>query len=128
MATKECPVHPSVKQWLLEARETDTILVQRSLRNSARVLRNAAAEKTVEMERMGANIGQLASLISGLKEKETFETGETDNGLVHCGQVVGLIKDIPSVKELIDRIVDEAKEIRQRLSAPGIYRPVRNLA
>ena len=126
MVTKECPMHPKVKERLLEAREMDTMLVQRSLRNSARVLKNAASEKTAEMEKRGASLEELAPVISGLKEKEIFETGELDIGILHCGEVVGLIKDLPSVKEVIDRIVSEAKEIQQRLSSEGLFQPLRN--
>ena len=126
MVTAECPMHPKVKERLLEAREMDTMLVQRSLRNSARVLKNAASEKTAEMEKRGTSLEELAPVISGLKEKEIFETGELDVGILHCGEVVGLIRDIPSVKEVIDRIITGAQEIRQRLGAEGLFQPLRN--
>ncbi|MBM3141490.1 MAG: nitronate monooxygenase [Chloroflexi bacterium] len=116
MATKESPLHARVKEWLTQCSETDTLLVLRSLRNTARVLRNNVAQQVIEMEQQGAKLEELAPLISGQGEKKVFETGELEKGLVHCGQSVGLIRDIPTVKELIDRIVAEAEEIMRRLA------------
>jgi nitronate monooxygenase len=116
MATRESPIHPTVKEWLVQSSERDTLLVLRSLRNTARVLRNAMAQNVTEMEQQGAKLEELAPLISGRGEKEVFETGELEKGLVHCGQSVGLIRDIPTVKELIDRIAAEAEEITRRLA------------
>lgn len=116
MATQEAPVHPKVKELLVQSSERDTMLIQRSLRNTARVLRNPVAEKVTEMEKQGATLEDLAPLISGSRGKEVLETGELDQGLLACGQVVGLIHHIPTVKEIIDTIVSEAKEIvKQRL-------------
>jgi nitronate monooxygenase len=74
------------------------------------------AQNVTEMEQQGAKLEELAPLISGRGEKEVFETGELEKGLVHCGQSVGLIRDIPTVKELIDRIAAEAEEITRRLA------------
>ena len=115
VATEEAPVHPKVKEWFLRASERDTMLVQRSLKNTGRVLRNPIAEKVAEMESRGAKLEDLAPLISGLRGKRLLETGELDYGLQSCGQVVGLIHDIPTVREVIDRIVKGAKEIIERL-------------
>ncbi len=125
LVTQESPVHPQVKQFLVQSSERDTMLVQRSLRNTARVLKNKVAEKVSQMEKEGATLEQLAPLISGQKEKEIFETGEIERGLLHCGQVVGHIRDIPTVKELIEKIISEAEEIMSRMSAQGIFRPLR---
>ncbi len=115
VATEEAPVHPKVKEWFLRASERDTMLVQRSLKNTGRVLRNPIAEKVAEMESRGAKLEDLAPLISGLRGKRLLETGELDYGLQSCGQVVGLIHDIPTVREVIDRIVKGAEEIIERL-------------
>lgn len=115
MASKESPVHPKVKQWLIEAKETDTVLIQQSIRNTARVVRNKPAEKTLEMEQEGASLEELLPVISGLKEKELFETGDLDAGIMHCGQVGGLIQEIPTVKEIIDGVINGAKSICYRL-------------
>lgn len=125
LVTQESPVHPQVKQFLVQSSERDTMLVQRSLRNTARVLKNKVAEKVSQMEKEGATLEQLAPLISGQKEKEIFETGEIERGLLHCGQAIGHIRDIPTVKELIEKIISEAEEIMSRMSAQGIFRPLR---
>ncbi|MGA1846092.1 NAD(P)H-dependent flavin oxidoreductase [Deferribacter abyssi] len=111
VATKEAPVHENIKQILIEAKETDTMLVERSLKNTVRVLKNKHAEKILEMEKNGATLQELAPLLSGLRGLEAIKTGNADDALFACGQVVGLINDIPTVKELIDDIVNEAKKI-----------------
>ena len=113
MATQEAPVHPKVKEGLIRASERDTLLVMRSLRNTRRVLRNAVAEKVVEMEKRGATLEQMAPLLSGERGKELLQGGELDGGLQVAGQAVGFIRDIPTVKELIDSIINEAREIIQ---------------
>lgn len=109
--TSEAPVHENIKKKLLEAKETDTMLVERSLKNTVRVLRNAHAEKVLEMEKNGATLQELAPLLSGLRGLKAIQTGETDDSLFACGQAVGLVYDIPTVNELVSRIVKEAKEI-----------------
>ncbi len=111
VATKEAPAHPNIKQKLIEAKETDTILVERSLKNTLRALKNKHALKIKEMEENGATLQELAPLLSGLRGLKSLKTGETDNALFACGQVVGLIQDIPSVKELIEKIITEAENI-----------------
>ena len=113
MATQEAPIHPKVKEWLIRASERDTLLVTRSLRNTRRVLRNAVAEKVAEMEKRGATLEQMASLLSGERGRELLQSGELDRGLQTAGQVVGLVRDIPTVKELIDSIISGAREIIQ---------------
>ena len=125
MVTQECAIHPKVKEWLVQSSERDTMLVMRSLRNTERVLRNATAEKVVEMEKRSATIEELASLLSGKRGLELYETGALDRGLVACGQVVGLIHDIPTVKEAIDRIIKEAEEVVSKIGARGTFKPLR---
>src|SRR4030042_1957321 len=125
MATQECAIHPRVKEWLVKSSERDTMCVMRSLRNTERVLRNATAEKVVEMEKRNASLEELASLLSGKKGLEVYETGALDRGLVACGQVVGLIHDIPTDKEVIDRIIKEAEEVVSKIAARGVFNPLR---
>jgi len=125
LATQEAPVHPRVKEWLVRSSERDTMLLQRSLRNTERALRNAAAEKVSEMEKQGATLEELAPLISGQRGLEVFQTGELDRGLVACGQVVGLIQHIPTVKQLIENIIHEAEDIISRLGLKTIFEPLR---
>ena len=125
LATQEAPAHPQLKEKLVQASERNTMLVQRSLRNTARVLRNAASEKVLDMEKRGATLEELAPLISGEKGLEVLETGEMDRGLVSFGQVVGLIHHIPTVKQLIEDIIHEAEEIMSRFSIEGVFQPLR---
>lgn len=119
IATKEAPVHPNVKQALLDADELDTRLVMRALRNTERVLKNKGVDELLEIEReKGARlkIEDIHEQVAGVYPKVMID-GEMDAGAWSCGMVVGLIHDIPTVKELIDRIMTEAEQIiRQRLT------------
>jgi nitronate monooxygenase len=125
MATRESLLHARVKEWLLQCSERDTLLVLRSLRNTARVLRNTVAQKVIEMEKQGAQVGELAPLISGTGEREVFETGDVEKGLVHCGQCVGLIRSTPTVKELIDQMIRDAEEVMGQLGSSEVFQPLR---
>ncbi len=111
VATKEAPAHENVKKKLVEAKETDTILVERSLKNTLRALKNKHALKIKEMEKKGATLQELAPLLSGLRGLEALQTGNLDDALFACGQVVGLIDNIPTVEELINNIISEATNI-----------------
>jgi len=111
MATKECPVHPRFKEWLLSATETDTVITQRSIRAPARSLRNEPALKVLERESKGASLEELLTVISGTNTQRVYSEGDINAGLADCGQVIGLIHDIPTVKEVIDRIIQGAEEI-----------------
>jgi nitronate monooxygenase len=111
VATKEAPAHDNVKQWLVNATETDTMYVMRSLRNTERVLRNEIAEKVVEMEGQGAGIAELAPLVTGKNGLRVLKDGETGVGLMAAGQSVGLVHDVPTVRELIDTIIGQAQQI-----------------
>jgi len=120
MATKECPVHPKFKEWMLRARENDTVILERSIRMTHRALKNRTADKVLEMEARGASLEELLPLIGGESTRKLFLEGELDAGIAHCGQIVGLINEIPTVKELIEGIVIEAKAIGKRLDSLGI--------
>ncbi|QOZ71035.1 NAD(P)H-dependent flavin oxidoreductase [Bradyrhizobium arachidis] len=119
VATKEAPVHDNVKQALVKATELDTVLVMRALRNTERVLKNKGVSELLEIEReKGASlkIDDILDQVTGVYPKVMVD-GEMDAGAWSCGMVVGLIHDIPTVKELIDRIMAEAEAIiRQRLT------------
>ncbi|MCJ9700274.1 MULTISPECIES: nitronate monooxygenase family protein [unclassified Bradyrhizobium] len=119
VATKEAPVHDNVKQALVKATELDTVLVMRALRNTERVLKNKGVSELIEIEReKGASlkIEDILDQVAGVYPKVMLE-GNMDAGAWSCGMVVGLINDIPTVKELIDRIMDGAERIiRQRLT------------
>lgn len=119
IATKEAPVHPNVKKALVEATELDTQLVMRALRNTERVLRNKGVEQLIQIEReKGATlkIDDIHDQVAGVYPKVMVD-GDMDAGAWSCGMVVGLINDVPTVKQLIDRIMMEAEQIiRQRLT------------
>ena len=119
IATKEAPVHPNVKKALVEATELDTRLVMRTLRNTERVLKNKGVDDLLEIEReKGAtlSIEDIHDQVAGVYPKVMVD-GDMDAGAWSCGMVVGLINDIPTVKELVDRIMAEAERIiRQRLT------------
>jgi len=114
MATRECPAHPKYKEWLLNSRETDTLITQRSIRAPSRNLRNGPALKVQEMESRGATLEELLTVTSGQNSTRAYFDGELEAGLVECGQVVGLIHDIPTVKEVIDGIITGAREIIEK--------------
>ena len=119
IATKEAPVHENVKLAIVAASELDTRLVMRPLRNTERVLRNAAVDRLLEKEKaLGANLKfeGIIEEVAGVYPKIMID-GTMEAGAWSCGMVAGLIHDIPSVKELIDRIMAEADAIiRQRLA------------
>jgi len=116
IATKEAPVHQNVKDAIVKATELDTRLVMRPLRNTERVMTNAAVEKILEIEReKGASLGieDIRELVGGIYPR-VMQQGEMEAGAWSCGMVAGLIHDVPSVKELIDRIMGEAEGIIRR--------------
>jgi nitronate monooxygenase len=111
VATEEAPVHMNVKRWLVDSSENQTMFVMRSLRNTERVLRNEIAEKVVEMEGGGAGIAELAPLVTGKNGLRVLKDGDIHVGLMAAGQSVGLVHDIPTVRTLIDTIIEEARQI-----------------
>ena len=119
IATKEAPVHENVKQAILAASELDTRLVMRPLRNTERVLTNSGVEKLLEKEKtLGAHIKfeDIAEEVGGVYPR-IMEEGDMEAGAWSCGMVAGLVYDIPTVQELVDRIMQEADSlIAQRLS------------
>ena len=119
IATKEAPVHENVKQALLNATELDTRLVMRPLRNTERVLNNMAVERLLKKEKsLGQDIdfSAIQDEVVGVYP-EIMLNGKMDSGVWSCGLVTGLINDVPTVKELIDRIISQAKYlINQRLA------------
>lgn len=119
IATKEAPVHDNVKKALVAASERDTRLIMRALRNTERVLNNRKVERLMEIEREkgeSLKIEDIIEEVAGIYPKVMVE-GDLDAGAWSCGMTVGLIDDVPSCKELIDRIMGGAERIiRQRLT------------
>jgi nitronate monooxygenase len=113
IATKEAPVHQNVKDTIVAASELDTRLVMRPIRNTERVLKNTAVDKIVEIEKeKGADLAieDIIELVAGVYPR-VMKEGEVDAGAWSCGMVAGLIHDIPTCKELVERIVGEAEDI-----------------
>ncbi len=119
IATQEAPVHQNVKAALVKATELDTRLIMRALRNTERVLKNKGVDKLIQIEReKGAalKIEDIHDEVAGIYPK-VMKDGDVESGAWSCGMVVGLIHDIPTVKELIDRIMAQAEDIiRSRLA------------
>jgi nitronate monooxygenase len=115
LATKECPVHPALKEKLLKAQETDTLVIQRSIGNAVRVLRNEWSEQVLKMEAQGADLESLIPFIAGKRTARAWKSGEED-AVFACGQVVGRIRDIPTIRELVTRILAEAREAQQKIA------------
>ncbi len=116
LTTKECPIHDNLKQAFIDAKETDTTLALRSVGNTHRFWNNKAVQYVIELEAEGAPLFKLIDAASGDKAEKMYKEGDIDLGVVACGQGVGLVKDIPTIKELLDRTMSEAEEIISRLN------------
>ena len=111
-ATREAPIHDNIKRALVGADENQTKLIFRTLHNTGRVLSNAVSEEVVSKERQpgGCTFEDIRPLVAGARGRAALESGEVDGGLVWAGQVVGLIHDIPTCEELIQRMVYDCLE------------------
>jgi len=116
LLTQECPMHENVKQSLLNATEGDTMLVMRSIGATHRVWGNQAAQECLALEESGAGLDEVISAVAGDKARKMFETGDITAGTISLGQGIGLIHDIPPVKELINNIMAQAKEVVGQLA------------
>ncbi len=118
LATREAPIHEDVKRRMVDATERDTALIFRTLSNTSRVFRNSVALKVLDIEAQPGqtDFNDLAPLVSGQKGRLVWEQGDIEQGVWTAGQVLGLIRDIPSCDELLTRMVNEASDlIRKRL-------------
>lgn len=113
LATKEAPVHDNMKRKIVESDERQTTLILRTLRHTGRIYRNSIAEKVLEVEaRPGeTDFADLLPLVSGERTRKVITEGNMEEGIWWAGMVMGLIHDIPTVKELVERIVTEAEKI-----------------
>lgn len=110
MCTREAPIHDHIKQALVRASERDTKLIFRTLHNTARVFKNAISEEVVAIEQRGGTFDDVRPLVLGARGKQALQTGEVDEGIVSAGMVVGLIDDVPSCAELIERMVADCRQ------------------
>jgi len=108
MLSKEAPMHEEVKRYLVGLKETETVLILRSLKNSIRVVRNEVAEQILALEAQGAGLEEIIPLAKGERGFELMQKGDLSAGILACGQVIGLLNEIPTVREIIETIVHEA--------------------
>jgi NADH:quinone reductase (non-electrogenic) len=109
MCTREAPVHDNIKQALVAASERDTNLMFRSMHNPARVLRNSVSSEVVAMQERGARFEDVQPLVAG-GVKAALRSGDVEGGIIIAGMVIGLIDDVPTCAELIERIVRDCRE------------------
>ena len=115
MASHECPASDRFKEWLIQTQATDTVHVERSQNRAYRVRRNEAVANVLEMEKKGTTMLELLPYIGGDRYKAVLFEDDVEAGVVPCGQVAGLIDEVMSVNEIIDRIISQAQDIVGRL-------------
>jgi NAD(P)H-dependent flavin oxidoreductase YrpB (nitropropane dioxygenase family) len=109
MCTVEAPIHPDVKQALVNGSERDTNLIFRTMHNTSRVFKNTVSDEVVAMEKRGAKFEEVRHLVAGARGKVAIRSGDVQGGIVSAGMVIGLIHDIPTCAELIERIVRDCR-------------------
>ncbi|MFU9031818.1 NAD(P)H-dependent flavin oxidoreductase [Rhodococcus erythropolis] len=123
MCTEESPIHRNIKEAIVAASEVDTELIFRSLRNTARVARNSISHEVVEILSSGGKFEDVRHLVAGARGRAVFDSGDPEAGIWTAGTVQGLIHDVPTVGELVERIVAESEAlIAGRLT--GLLDPV----
>lgn len=113
--SRESVLHPDLKAALMRATERDTVLIERSLGKTRRVLRTAQAEAVLALERQGADFAQLQHIIGGAAYLDTILGGRTDRGVLSTGQCIGLVDDIPAAGDVVHSIVTDARRAAERL-------------
>jgi NADH:quinone reductase (non-electrogenic) len=111
LCTEEAPIHQRIKEQIVANDERETELIFRTMRNTARVARNVVSVEVVERERDGAKFEDVRHLVAGARGRKVFEDGDPDAGIWTSGMCQGLIQDIPTVDEVVQRTVREAYEI-----------------
>lgn len=120
VATQEAPVHENIKQAIVDMKETDTSLIFRSYRNTARVYTNDVARKVLEVEKAGGEFGEIHEYVSGKNQEKAWTTGDVNAGMITFGMCGGLVKNIPTCQQLVEEIVGDAKAIiNERLNKFG---------
>jgi nitronate monooxygenase len=111
MATKEAPIHQGIKDKIVEMDETQTQLIFRSYRNTARVYRNSISEKVAAIEAAGGGFDEVHEYVSGANQERAWSTGDIEAGMVTAGLSGAFVHDVPTCQEVIDRIVADARVI-----------------
>lgn len=115
-ATEECPVHDAIKGRLVETKETETCLLLNSLSNPVRCVKNKLADECLALEAQNASFEEIIQTVAGGKGKLAYDSGDPEISPISCGQVVGSINAIKTVKDLVDGIITEAGELLDRLN------------
>jgi len=115
-ATEECPVHDAIKQRLVQTRENETCLLLNSLQNPVRCVRNQLADECLALEEKNASFEEIINTVAGGKGKLAYDCGDAEISPIACGQIVGAIDEVKSVKAVIDDMIDEAGTLMARLN------------
>ncbi len=115
-ATKECPVHDAIKGRLVETKETETCLLLNSLSNPVRCVKNKLADECLALEAQNATFEEIIHTVAGGKGKLAYDSGDPEVSPISCGQVVGSINEIRTVKEVVNSIITEAETLLGRLN------------
>jgi len=116
-ATQECPAHDAIKERLVQTRENETCLLLNSIHNPIRCVKNKLADECLALEEKKASFEEILTAVAGGKGKLAYDSGDTEVSPIACGQIVGAIEEIKTVKQLIDDIVNEAGDLLKRLNA-----------
>jgi nitronate monooxygenase len=117
LCTEEAPVHRAVKEHIVQAGELDTNLIFRTLRNTSRVSKNSVSDEVVRILNEGGQFPDIRELVAGVRGRRVYEEGDLEAGVWTVGLVQGIIRDIPTVAELLARIIADAKRVFDRLEA-----------
>lgn len=116
LVAEECPIHPRLKQALIEASELDTMVIMRSIQNSHRVWRNEMAQKVAGLEKEGAVLEDIIQSASGDRAQKMYQEGDIHAGVISCGQGIGLVKKVMPMRDIIEKIIHDADQLRQKLA------------
>lgn len=119
LLSDECPIHADLKNALLQADETQTVLVMRTIGNTHRIWKNSAADRVVELEAKHASPDEIIKEASGVKDKEMYASGNVEKGTISLGQGIGLVHDVKPIKQIVADIMREAKEVADKIAAPA---------
>jgi NAD(P)H-dependent flavin oxidoreductase YrpB (nitropropane dioxygenase family) len=117
LVAEECPIHPRLKQALIEATELDTMVIMRTIGNSHRAWTNETARKVADLEKEQAGLEAIVQAAGGDKARKMYQEGDLNAGVISCGQGVGLVKKVMPMKDIIEGIVHQADELRKKIAA-----------
>ena len=121
-ATRECPAHDAIKERLVQTQETETCLLLNSLSNPVRCVKNKLADECLALEEQNATFEEIIETVAGGKGKLAYDSGDSEISPISCGQVVGAIDKIKTVRDVVEEIVIEAEELLSRLNQMKVAR------